>query len=115
MSPDAKKLLKTPGIILLVLVNFVVILGTAMSIKIIYESFNNPAYYCGSLVIGGGCAKPDTPWNIIFFFLLYMLAILASLIIALKRGPRAWWYNILVLVTGPLAFFLLILVENYVS
>jgi lysylphosphatidylglycerol synthetase-like protein (DUF2156 family) len=107
MSPDAKKLLKITGITLLVLVNIVGLFVAATSIKMIFEISNDPAIYCPFPMVGIVCDKPDIEWNAIFFYSLYIVVLLASLIIALKRGHRAWWYNILILVLGgPLALFL---------
>lgn len=115
MSPEAKKLLKITGISLLVLANFVALFFAIGMAVITYQLPSDPSYYCGCLTIGCECEKPDINWNMIILGSLYVVALLVSLIAALKRGHRAWLYNILVLMTGPLVFFLLALVENYVS
>jgi hypothetical protein len=54
-----------------------------------------------------GCENPTTrDWNTIIFTSLYLVTLSVSFSIAIKKGHRAWWYNILILGLGLIYFFL---------
>jgi hypothetical protein len=104
MSPRSTKIVRISGIALLVLVNIAAILFAAPSIWMSYKyDVYNP---CLAIGMGCGYVGTYTDWNIIILNILYIVAMLISLAIAIKKGHRAWLYNILILGLGPLSFFL---------
>jgi hypothetical protein len=105
MSPRSTKILRISGIVLLVLMNITVLLlftGSVSPVRTVHV-------YNPCLAISNFCGDHSytyTDWNLSILSSVYILVLLASLGFAIKKGHRAWWYNIFILGLAPLGLFL---------